>query len=246
MALELPGEVVQLLQFIGVNWPNINEDKVREAGQHVKQFAENLQSTHQEASAHLQQAGQHYQGSGYEAMLAAWGQKSDDHMNELVEACHVVSMALDAGADVIIGMKGAAIAELVALAASFLADQAAAVATFGLAEAALALIEEAAKKCVSFLEQQLIQYIIAQIIGAAIQPLIGTIDKAIDGLVYSALSSALGVPAPAGGGGGGGGAMFQMDTEAFTSHMQGMQQHADAMMQHAQVLHGNLSGMSFS
>lgn len=246
MALELPGEVVQLLQFIGVNWPNIDEDKVREAGQHVKQFAENLQSTHQDATAHLQQAGQHYQGAGYEAMIAAWGQKSNDHMNELTEACGVVATALDGGADVIIGMKGAAIAELIALAASFIADQAAAVATFGIAEAALALIEEAAKKCVAFLEQQLIQYIIGEIIGAAIKPLIGTIDKAIDGLVYSALSSALGVPAPAGAGAGAGGAMFQMDTEAFKGHMQGLQQHADAMLQHAQVLHGNLSGMSFS
>ncbi len=243
MAIELPGEVVQLLQFIGVNWPNINEDKVREAGQHVLQFAQNLQSTHQDATAHLQQAGQHYQGAGYDAMIAAWGQKSQDHMNELVEACHVVATALDAGADVIIGMKGAAIAELVALAASFIADQAAAVATFGIAEAALALIEEAAKKCVSFLEQQLIQYIIAEIIGAAIQPLIGTIDKAIDGLVYSALSTALGVPAPAGGAVGG---SFQMDTEAFSTHMQGLQQHADAMQEHARLLHGNLSGMSFS
>ncbi|NUR03516.1 MAG: hypothetical protein HOY79_45475 [Streptomyces sp.] len=29
MAIELPGEVVSFLQFIGVNWPNINEDKVR-------------------------------------------------------------------------------------------------------------------------------------------------------------------------------------------------------------------------
>ena len=243
MALELPSEVVQLLQFIGVNWPNINEDKVREAGQHVKAFAQNLQSTHEDATAHLQQAGQHYQGSGYEAMLAAWGQKSNDHMRELIEGCHIVADALDAGADVIIGMKGAAIAELVALAASFIADQAAAVATFGIAEAALALIEEAAKKCVSFLEQQLIQYIIGEIIGAAIKPLIGTIDKAIDGLVYSAMSTALGVPAPEGGAAG---AMFQMDTEAFKGHMQGLQQHADAMQQHAMALHGNLTSMSFS
>ncbi|MGH3415947.1 MAG: hypothetical protein ACRDSS_05735 [Actinocrinis sp.] len=243
MALELPGEVVQLLQFIGVNWPNIDEDKVREAGRHVKQFAENLKSTHQDATAHLQQAGQHYQGSGYEAMIAAWGQKSNDHMNELFEACDVVATALDAGAEVIIGMKVAAIAELVALAVSFVADQAAAVATFGLAEAALVLIEEAAKKCVSFLEQQLIQYIIGEIVGAAIQPLIGTIDKAIDGLVYSALSSALGVSAPAGASVG---ASFQMDTEAFKGHMQGLQQHADAVLQHAQELHTNLSGMSFS
>lgn len=107
VSIELPGEVVQLLQFIGVNWPNIDEDRVREPGQLVRQFAENLQATHQDATAHLQQAGQHYKGAGYEAMVAAWGQKSDAHMSELVSACGVVATALDAGADVIVGMKGA-------------------------------------------------------------------------------------------------------------------------------------------
>ena len=33
MAIELPEQVVSFLQFIGVNWPNINEDKVRELNQ---------------------------------------------------------------------------------------------------------------------------------------------------------------------------------------------------------------------
>jgi len=244
MAIELPSEVVQLLQFIGVQWPNVNEDKVREAGQHVKQFAENIQSTHQDATAHLQQAAQLYQGAGYEAMIAAWGQRSQDHMSELVTTCHVVATAMDAAAEVIVGMKVAAVAELVALAASFIADQAAAVATFGLAEAALPAIELAAKKCVEFLEQQLIQYIIGQVIEAAIHPFIGTIDKAMDGLVYSAMSTAFG-SGGSGGGGGGAGSGFQMAVEAYTAHAQGLQQHADAMAQHAQTLHANLSGMSF-
>ena len=241
MGVELPGEVVQLLQFIGINWPNIDEDKVREAATHIRQFAQNVQSTHESATATLQTAGQHYQGAAYEAMIAMWGQKSQDHMQELVEACNVVATAMDAGADVIVGMKVAAIAELVALAASFVADQAAAVATFGLAEAALPVIEEAAEKCVEFLEQQLMQYIIGQIIEAAIKPLIGVVDKAMNGLVYTALSSALGV----GGAGGAVGASFQMDSEAFKAQAQVMQQHAETMAGHAQALHSALTGMSF-
>lgn len=35
VAIELPGEVVSFLQFIGVNWPNVNEDKVRELASHM-------------------------------------------------------------------------------------------------------------------------------------------------------------------------------------------------------------------
>jgi uncharacterized protein YukE len=242
VAIELPGEVVQLLQFIGVNWPNINEDKVREAGQHVREFAENIQGTHDAATSAIHNSSQHYQGAGYEAMVAAWGQKSSDHMHELIDICHVVATALDGAADVIVTMKGAAIAELVALAASFVADQAAAVATFGAAEAALVLIEEAATKCVEFLEQQLIQYIIGQVIEAAINPLIGVVDKAMDGLMYSALSAALDVPAPSGGGGGEG---LKMSVSEFKAHAQVMSRHAATIAGHAQALHSNLSGMSF-
>jgi uncharacterized protein YukE len=240
MAIELPSEVVQLLQFIGINWPNVNEDKVREAGQHVSTFAQNVQSTHEDATATIKQSGQHYQGAGYDAMIAAWSQKTNSHLNELVDACHVVATALDGAADAITGLKGAAIAELVGLAVTFLADQAAAVATFGLAEAGLGLIEEAATKCVEFLEQQIIQYIMGEVIDAAIKPLIEVVDNAMNGLVYNELSSALGES-----GGAGGSAGFQMAIDDFKSHAQVMSQHADTMAGHAQTLHSTLTNMSF-
>lgn len=242
MAVELPGEVVQLLAFIGVNWPNINEDKVREAASHIREFAQNVQSTHESATATLRSAGQHYQGAAYEAMISMWGQKSQDHMHELVDACNVVATALDVGADAIVGMKMAAVAELIGLAASFVADQAASVVTFGLAEAALPVIEETAQKCVEFLEQQLIQYVIGQIVEAAIKPLIGVVDRAMDGLVYKTLSSALGVSTS----GGAVGASFQMDPDAFKATAQVMQQHAATMAAHGQALQSALTGMSFA
>lgn len=241
MSIQLPSEVVQLLQFIGINWPDIDEDKVREASQHVGTFALNVQSTHDSATAALQQAGQHYQGGGYDALIATWAQKSQDHMNELVQACRVVAAALEAAAEAIFGMKMAAIAELVVLAAAFVADQAAAVATAGVAEVALPLIEAAAEKCVQFLEQQIIQYVIGQVIEAAVQPLIAVVDKAIDGLVYSALSSALGGPAPSGAAVTG----FRMEPEAFKAQAQALLDHAQVMAGHAETLQSTLSVMTF-
>ncbi|GAA2271354.1 hypothetical protein GCM10010430_66570 [Kitasatospora cystarginea] len=39
VAVELPCEVVSFLQFIGINWPTVNEDKVREFASHVREFA---------------------------------------------------------------------------------------------------------------------------------------------------------------------------------------------------------------
>jgi uncharacterized protein YukE len=242
VAIELPSEVAQFLQFIGINWPMINEDKVREFGTHVRQFADNLHDAHDQAHSTIQQLGQAYQGAGYEALLAKWSSTSTQHLNELVEACHVVAEALDAAADVIIGLKVEAIAELVVMAASFIADQAAAVVTFGLAEAAEALIVEGAEKLVEFLKQQVIQHIAGAVIGAAVGPLMEKVASSVKGLAFEAVSAAMGE----GGGGGGAGSSFQIDPEAVKGHADVMRQHAETVRGHAQDFAAAAGNLSFA
>jgi hypothetical protein len=147
---------------------------------------------------------------------------------------------MDAAADVIVGMKTAAIAELVGLAASFVADQAAAVLTFGIAEAAEALIVEAAEKCVDYLEQQLEQYIIGEVIEAAVNPLVEVVGRAVNGLLYQATEDALGIPeatAPTG-------TLF-IHPKAVHDHADLMHGHATTIAGHAADFHAKASGMSF-
>ncbi|WP_037605536.1 WXG100-like domain-containing protein [Streptacidiphilus rugosus] len=239
MAIELPGEVVSFLQFIGVNWPQINEDKVREFATHVREFAHNIEDTHQQATSTVQAMNQHYQGNSYELLVSKWAHLSQGHMSELLTACHVLADALDVGADYIVAMKLDCIAELGVLAASFVADQAAAVATLGLAEAAMALIVKAAETAVDFLEQQLIQYIIAQIVEAALTPLLGVVEKAVAGMSYSALEDMLGVT------GNGPGDGFMIHPDNLRAHAQLFAVHAETVQGHAQALTGKLAGMSF-
>lgn len=240
MALELPGEVVQLLQFIGINFPQCNEDKVREFASHVRDFAANLEDTHSQASSTIRQVGQAYSGQSYELLVSKWAHLSQGHMTVLIDACHVLASALDVAADVIVGMKTEAIAELVVLAASFIADQAAAVATFGIAEAAIALIEEAAEKVVDFLTQQLIQYITGMVIEAALKPLLGLIDKAVSGMTYGALEDLLGVS------GGSAGTGFGVDADALSRHAETFRGHAETVAGHAQDFAGKVAGLSFT
>lgn len=241
-------EVVQLLNFIGVDWPMINEDTVREVAGYVQEFADNIQQAHQDASDTIQKMGGAYQGASYELLAQRWAQMSSSHMTELLDGCKVVVEALHAAADFIVAQKGVAIAELVVLAASFVADQAAAVATFGLAEAALAAIELAARKAIEFLEQQLEQYIIAQVIEAGFKALQPVIQRALQGFVFEAASAALGVPAggSAGAAGGAVGSGFQVIPDELRSHAQVLHSHADTVASHAQVLTGKLTGVNFA
>ncbi|RAG87455.1 hypothetical protein DN069_01050 [Streptacidiphilus pinicola] len=239
MAIELPSEVAQFLQFIGINWPQINEDKVREFAGHVRDFGNNIQNTHQQATDSINSMSEHYQGNSYELLVSKWAHLSQGHMQDLIEGCQVLSAALEAGADYIIAMKMECIGELIGLAASFVADQAAAVATLGLAEAAMALIVKAAEMAVDFLEQQLVQYIIGEVIEAALTPLLGVVEKAVAGMSYSALEDMLGVS------GNGPGDGFMIHPDNLASHAQLFAVHAEMVQGHAQTLSGNLSGMTF-
>jgi uncharacterized protein YukE len=234
VAIELPGAVADFLNFIGISWPNVNEDKVREFGQRVAQFAGDLQNTHQGATGTIQELGNAYQGQSYQQLFATWGRMSDAHMTELLDGCHVVSGAMDVAADVIVGMKLEAIGQLVALAAEFVADQAAAVATFGLAEAGLVLIEEEGQQLVRFLEQELLQYVEGQIINAAVAPLIGKVEQAVEGLVYKEVAAALGESGS-----------FQINPDQVMSYAQTFRQQADSFGAQADNFTATAGAMDF-
>lgn len=232
MAIELPGKVVWLLQHIGIKWPTVNEDKVREFGGHVRDFAKNVDKTHQDSTATINHLAEVYQGASYEALLAKWGDMSSSHMSELVTACHTVADAMDVAADVIVGMKLDAIAELTALAISFAADQAAAVATLGIAEAGEGLIVKAAETAVDYLEQQLEQYIIGQVLEAAVNPLVEVVGRAVSGLMYQATEDALGVSTDSG----------PVDVgPSLYIHPAAVKAHADLMHGHAATIAGHVA-----
>jgi uncharacterized protein YukE len=240
MAIELPSEVAWFLNFIGVPWININEDKVREFATHVRTFGSSVQDAHQNASSTLQQMGASYSGSSYEALMSMWGSKSTQHMTELIDGCNVLATALDGGADFIEGQKIACIAELAVMAASFVADQAAAVVTFGASEALMPVIIEGAEKLMDFAVQQVEQYVIGQILNAALKPLIDKMGSAVQGLVLDTESAVLGV-----GGGGSAGDAFNVDPDAIEGHAGVIQGHAQTMSAQVSTFSSNLRGLSF-
>lgn len=240
MGVELPGEVAWFLNLIGVPWPNVDEDQVRLFAQHVRTFAENIDATHQAASSTIRQMSAAYQGSSYEQLVASWARMSSDHMSELVDACHTVATAVDVAADAIVAAKLAALGELAALAASFVADQAAAVVTFGAAEAAEALIVEGAKKLINDLISQLEQHILGEVIGKAVAPLEQIVQRAVGGLVFDGAASVLGSP-----GGGAVGAGFGIVPDELLGHAQRLQGHADEVAGHARTFGAAIAGVSF-
>ncbi|AUG81203.1 hypothetical protein CFP65_6553 [Kitasatospora sp. MMS16-BH015] len=224
------------LNVIGVPWPYINEDEVRQFATMVRQFGEAVERTHAEATRTLGDFAQAYQGAATRQMQSGWAKLSERHTQELVAGCHVLAEALEIGADVIVAQKVEALAELAVMAATFIADQAAAVATFGLAEAAVPVIVETGKKLLETLKQQIIQYIIGEIIEAAAKPLFAKIEHAMSGLDWGQAGAAA-----AGDAGDG----FMIHHGDAGGHLQVLRSHTDTFREHAQTLRAGLEGLAF-
>lgn len=237
MAIELPDEVATLLNFIGIRWPSVNEDKVREFGEHIKEFAKGLEEVHADSTATVHQLGGAYEGASYQALAAKWALMSDKHFNEVVQAAHVVAQAMDIAADAIVAMKLEALGELIVLAATFVAAQAAAVATAGLAEVGAVAAQQAARKLMSYLAHQLQEYIVAQVVEAALNPLIEIVAEAVSGLVFEAAEAAVD--------GGSVGAAFKIDPAAVEAHARALHEQAEKVAHHAQVFGTRVSAVDF-
>jgi hypothetical protein len=152
---DLPLPVVNLLNVIGVPWPYIDEDTLQAFASLTRDFATAVQTTHDDATQTVKNIAAAYQGSATDAMTSGWAKLSARHVDELLTACHVLADALDVAAGYVIAQKVEAIAILIDMAAAFIADQAAAVATFGIAEAAAPVIILGAEKLVQSLAADL-------------------------------------------------------------------------------------------
>ncbi len=233
---DLPGPVVIFLNVIGVPWPYLNEDEVRRFAGLVRDFGAAVERTHQDAGTAVADFAQAYQGAATRRMQSGWSRLSEQHVQELLDGCRVLAEALDLAADYIVAQKAEALAELVGMAATFVADQAASVVTLGLAEAAVPLIVATGKELLETLKQEIIQHIVGEVVEAAAEPLFARIEEAMSGLDWSQT----GAPGQDGPGDG-----FSVDHGAAGTHLQLLSGYAETMRGHAQVLRGGVAGLAF-
>jgi hypothetical protein len=225
---DLPGPVVTFLNVIGIDWPYLNEDQIRQFATMVREFGQAVEQTHLDATVAIRNISEAYQGAATRQLSSGWSHLSAQHVDEIVDGCRILADGLDVGADFVVGQKIEAAIELGVMAATFVADQAAAVATFGLAEAAVPVIIAAGKALVETLKQQIIQYIVGEVIEAAAKPLFAKVENALSGLDWS--------NAPAGEPGVG---------KSFSIEPGTVAAHTAVLRGHAETMRAGLGGLSF-
>ncbi len=178
VGLVLPGALAWVLDMIGIEWPNIDEDDLTQGADQMRQLADELTGNTGQAQSDIAQMLSANSSQSLDLFNTLWQKLAAGHLPQLAEGLKAIGVALDASAALVVGMKAGAIVQLGILAAEIIADQAAAPFTFGASEAAIPGEVE--------LTSQLVKQIFKKVAEQVEQALL----SAVEGPVFSALGSA--------------------------------------------------------
>lgn len=184
MSLELPGWVADGFNLIGLPWPGIDEDQLREWAQDLRKYAtetDALSSRSKSAVAAIAAGDE----SSFARTLATQWSHYHDVISDARGPMEVFAGALDVAADAVVAQKVVVIEAAVALAGEVIATQGEALFTFGLAEAEVPAEVAAARLIVrgalQVLEGELIGVLVGKAAAIAGDALGGAVGKLVSG-----------------------------------------------------------------
>lgn len=190
MAIMLPSELDFVLDILGFEWPNINEDAVRDAADLVRTLKDDLQDTLDKLDDKIDgELSEAFTSKAATAFIEAWTENRTQNMDQLIDALPGVAEGIDAFAVAIEGMKTKVIAELVITAAQIAAAAASSVVTLGIGGAVSAGLIAARKVAVKAIVDIAVGEIIAAIAMQVIEPLTGTIVELAEAALEAPLTT---------------------------------------------------------
>ncbi|XQE90469.1 nucleic acid/nucleotide deaminase domain-containing protein [Streptomyces microflavus] len=119
MGKQLPDDLVEVLNLIGIDWPQIDEDEVKASAKDYRNLADGIRDAVKEgnnACSHIV-AGKS-KGETVTAIDRRWGKLTTRDLSTFAKGCDTLADALDDCADLVLGCKIAIIAKLSATAAA--------------------------------------------------------------------------------------------------------------------------------
>lgn len=161
MGLQLPSALTEPLSWIGLTWPEADEDLLYEAGREWIAFAGRLRAIAADADRAASQVWNSAEGPAVDAFHRWWGD-GDGPKNRLLDdatAAEIIAAALFAFAAATLAMKVAFIAQLVTLAIEVAQAIATAVVSFGATTAEIPVFVAATRYACRRLIREVLQHI---------------------------------------------------------------------------------------
>jgi hypothetical protein len=188
MSVELPTELAWVLNLLGFNWPNIDEDQLRAAAAADRRLAGRAEAAREHASAAREIITGRNSGISVDA-FSAHAQKVTVHLDRLAQVYGLSADALDAIALIVEGAKIAVVAQLAALAAEIAAAAAASIFTLGLSDAAGLAATALTRITVQQILDELERQVISLAEGLAVSEAIAALSESAASLANKAVSA---------------------------------------------------------
>ncbi|MGV9343030.1 WXG100-like domain-containing protein [Streptomyces sp. NPDC003688] len=202
MGYTLPGWLDDVLDFIGINFPNVDEDDYREMADAMRDFADKFEGHGADAHKSVERILASSHGWAVDSMEKHWSQVKAGHLDKIPELARLFADACDIVADIIFGMKTKAEAELVIMAGSLGISAGLAVVTGGLSALIGAAEVTAMRQVIKRLIDEAVDRIVDELIARVTEPVNAKLEAMIEDAVLNMVDDAFSLPPVPNGGDG--------------------------------------------
>ncbi len=193
MAVTVPDWADTMLDLIGINWPNVDEDAYRDMADALREFADDVEDDGHLANQHVQRLLSSGSGEALDALNGHWGKVKNKHVKDLASGARTIAGALDNAATAIEAMKYAAIVHLGVLAGKAGVSMALIPVTGGLSMliggAAIAVAQQAIRRIIKECMEEVVGYIVS----ALTEPAVAALENMAADLAVQVGANALGL-----------------------------------------------------
>lgn len=193
MAVTVPDWADTLLDVIGVNWPNVDEDAYRDMADALREFAEDVEDDGHLANQHVQRLLSSGHGEALDALSGHWGKVKNKHVQDLAGGARTIAGALDNAATAIEAMKYAALVHLGVLAGKAGISMALIPVTGGLSMliggGAIAVAQQAIRRVI----KECLEEVVGYIVSALTEPAVAALESMAADLAVQVGASMLGL-----------------------------------------------------
>ncbi|MFT3799079.1 hypothetical protein [Microbacterium sp.] len=179
----LPNELVWVLEKLGFEWPDIDEDEVSKGATLVRNLGQDLEQVIQAVDRQVNNdLGAALQGKTGPAALAAWNTNRSQNLQKLVDIMSPAAMAMEVGAGAITALKIKVIVDVTTTLATLIAMLTNPITAAGAGP--MLLIK---KKLLNAAVDIAVEQLIGQVAPMAIEPLAEHLPAVIDAILDAPL-----------------------------------------------------------
>lgn len=182
MGMMLPNELIWVMDKMGLEWPDIDEDEVRKAAVLVRGYRDDMETLVQTADRRINgELAAVMRGQTGAAHVAGWNRNRSENVQQLLDLLGPASTGIDVAADIVLALKVKVIADVTLTLIQLVPLLAAG--PFGAGGAALLIL--ARKKLFSMAMEATLEKVIDEVLPLALEPL----AEKVPGLVMAMLDA---------------------------------------------------------